>query len=52
MAAYNKVVLTPALARCEPEAISRLRLNTAAETGLLVLVLAVVAALTLAPPLG
>ena len=50
IAAYNKVVLTPALARGDGDAALRLRLNIAAEIGLLVLILGAAVALTLVPP--
>lgn len=50
LAAYNKIVLTPALARGVPQAGPRLRFSIAAEFVLLALILAAAVALSLAPP--
>ncbi len=49
IAVYNKVVLTPALARGATEAKPRLRLSIAVELALLVLILGAAVALTLVP---
>ena len=50
IAAYNKIVLTPALARGEVASQSRLRLCIGLEIGLLVLILGAAVSLTLVPP--
>lgn len=50
LAGYNKIVLTPALARGDTAAPSRLRVSIAAEFALLVLILGAAVVLSLAPP--
>lgn len=50
LASYNKIVLTPALARGHAAAAGRLRASIAAEFALLLLILGAAVALSLAPP--
>lgn len=50
LAGYNKVVLTPALARGDAQASGRLRVSIAVEFALLILILGAAVVLSLAPP--